>query len=73
MYDVKNIWHVPLILEAQRAHETITSILRLGGAGDMSLQHWRSTLAERWDNLAATVRIAMVRALLKSCGFSTAR
>ena len=60
MYDVSNIWHVPIVLEAQGAHESICAHLHLGGAPMMSLTTWRQTLAERWDNLTATVSIILV-------------
>jgi CTP synthase len=56
MHDVQNIWHVPLVLEDQGAHQSICSALNLGGASTMQLGFWRSGLAERWDNLASVVR-----------------
>jgi len=37
MHDVSNIWHVPLLLEAQGAHASVCNILRLGGYGNMNL------------------------------------
>ena len=37
MYDVSNIWHVPLVLEAQGAHESVCNILKLGGYDNMNL------------------------------------
>ena len=55
MHDVQNIWHVPLVLESQGAHESICKALDLGGAETMNLGFWRQGLAERWDNLAAVV------------------
>ncbi|KAK9835134.1 hypothetical protein WJX81_000361 [Elliptochloris bilobata] len=60
MFDVSNIWHVPLVLEAQGAHESVCNILRLGGSSNMNLTGWRTTLAERWDGLAVSLKIAMV-------------
>eukprot|EP00884_Botryococcus_braunii_P010445 jgi/Botrbrau1/19401/Bobra.0338s0029.1 len=60
MYDVSNIWQVPLIMEAQGAHHSICSILQLPGADRMSLQHWKLSLADKWDDLAKEVSIAMV-------------
>ena len=55
MHDVSNIWQVPLLLQEQGAHETLCAVLALGGADKLSLSEWRSTLAERWDNLTAVV------------------
>ena len=55
MYDVTNIWHVPLVLEAQGAHRSICAALQLGGAENMNLGFWKQSLAERWDNLVAVV------------------
>ncbi|KAK9803353.1 hypothetical protein WJX73_007619 [Symbiochloris irregularis] len=60
MHDCSNIWQVPLLLQEQGAHETVCSILELGGASKLQLTRWRTTLAERWDSLDATVSIAMV-------------
>ena len=57
MHDVQNIWHVPLVLEAQGAHESICKALNLGGSDSMTLGFWRQALAERWDNLAAVVSL----------------
>lgn len=37
MCDVSNIWHVPIMLEAQGAHESICNILQLGGHDTMDL------------------------------------
>ena len=37
MFDVSNIWHVPLVLEAQGAHESVCNILKLGGYDNMNL------------------------------------
>jgi len=55
MHDVRNIWHVPLVLEDQGAHHSICSALNLGGAATMQLGFWRNGLAERWDKLASMV------------------
>jgi CTP synthase len=60
MHDVSNIWKVPLVLEAQGAHESICAQLQLSGADRMNLAHWKTTLADRWDNLEASLTIAMV-------------
>jgi CTP synthase len=37
MFDVSNIWHVPIMLEAQAAHQSICTILGLGGHASMNL------------------------------------
>jgi CTP synthase len=37
MCDVSNIWHVPIMLEAQDAHKSICDILGLGGYNKMNL------------------------------------
>eukprot|EP00891_Asterochloris_glomerata_P007873 jgi/Astpho2/7873/fgenesh1_pm.00117_%23_30_t len=60
LHDVTNIWHVPLLLQAQGAHLAVCNQLGLTGAPQLSLTQWRSQLAERWDNLEAQVTIAMV-------------
>ena len=65
MFDVSNIWHVPLLLEEQGAHKSICAALQLEGADQMSLGYWRQGLAERWDNLTAVVRFTADLHLLK--------
>lgn len=57
MYDVSNIWQVPLIMEAQGAHHSICKILQLPGSERMSLQHWKLSLADKWDNMAQEVQV----------------
>ncbi|CAB4307283.1 unnamed protein product [Prunus armeniaca] len=47
LYDVSNIWHIPLLLRDQKAHEAIFKVLNLQGA-------------EICDMLHEPVRIAMV-------------
>ena len=37
MCDVSNIWHVPIMLEAQGAHKSICDILQIGGHDSMDL------------------------------------
>ena len=37
MCDVSNIWHVPIMMEAQGAHKSICDILQLGGHEKMDL------------------------------------
>ena len=57
MFDVSNIWHVPLLLEEQGAHRSICTALQLDGAETMNLNFWRQGLAERWDNLISAVSL----------------
>ncbi|KAA8544662.1 hypothetical protein F0562_019491 [Nyssa sinensis] len=60
LYDVSNIWHVPLLLKDQKAHEAILKVLNLlGVAGEPALGEWTSR-AELCDMLHEPVRIAMV-------------
>ncbi|GAB4823125.1 hypothetical protein N2152v2_010171 [Parachlorella kessleri] len=60
MHDVSNIWRVPLMMQAQGAHLTISNILGLKGAEKINLSHWKAGLADKWDNLRQLVKIAMV-------------
>ncbi|CAA7040550.1 unnamed protein product [Microthlaspi erraticum] len=56
--DVHNIWHIPLLLKDQKAHEAISKVLNLAGiAKEPSLEKWAS-MVEISDNLH--VRIAVV-------------
>ncbi|PSS11068.1 CTP synthase [Actinidia chinensis var. chinensis] len=60
LYDVSNIWHVPLLLKDQKAHEAILKVLNLSGIiGEPALGEWTS-MAELCDRLHEPVRIAMV-------------
>lgn len=60
LYDVSNIWHIPLLLKDQKAHEGILSVLNLlGVTREPVLEEWTAR-AERCDKLQETVRIAMV-------------
>ncbi|KAL3520424.1 hypothetical protein ACH5RR_018573 [Cinchona calisaya] len=60
LYDVSNIWHVPLLLRDQKAHEAILKVLNLKGvACEPALEEWTSR-AELCDMLHEPVRIAMV-------------
>lgn len=60
LHDVTNIWHVPLLLQAQGAPASICQQLNLKGAETVNLSVWKNTLADRWDHLEARVNIAMV-------------
>ncbi|CAH9121851.1 unnamed protein product [Cuscuta epithymum] len=58
--DVSNIWHVPLLLRDQKAHEAILRALNLEGvAKEPALGEWTSR-AELCDMLHEPVRVAMV-------------
>ncbi|XP_073110653.1 uncharacterized protein [Elaeis guineensis] len=60
LYDVTNIWRIPLLLMDQKAHEAILRRLDLLGiAGEPKLDEWVSR-AEICDTLHEPVRIAMV-------------
>jgi CTP synthase len=60
MHDVSNIWRVPLMLQAQGAHDTILGMLGLPGAARINMRQWKVDLADKWDALTQEVRIAMV-------------
>ena len=60
MHDVSNIWRVPLMMQAQGAHETICRLLGLGGAARIDTSLWRQKIADKWDSLKEPVCIAMV-------------
>ncbi|XP_057970822.1 uncharacterized protein LOC131159715 [Malania oleifera] len=60
VYDVPNIWHIPLLLQNQNVHNAILkqlNLLRIAASPD--LQEWTKR-AEIYDNLTNSVRIAMV-------------
>ncbi|CAL8149873.1 unnamed protein product [Prunus armeniaca] len=60
LYDVSNIWHIPLLLRDQKAHEAIFKVLNLQGlTREPELDEWTSR-AEICDMLHEPVRIAMV-------------
>ncbi|XP_059437699.1 uncharacterized protein LOC132170655 isoform X2 [Corylus avellana] len=60
LYDVPNIWHIPLLLRDQKAHEAILKVLNLmGKAGQPALEEWTSRAAI-CDKLHEPVHIAMV-------------
>ncbi|CAN6483743.1 unnamed protein product [Victoria cruziana] len=60
VYDVSNIWHIPLLLRDQKAHEAILRGLNLFGvAKTPALGQWTAR-AERCDQFSSPVRIAMV-------------
>ncbi|KAJ4981425.1 hypothetical protein NE237_032262 [Protea cynaroides] len=60
LYDVSNIWHIPLLLRDQKAHEAILKGLNLQGvAVEPNLEEWTER-AGCCDMLNEPVRIAMV-------------
>ncbi|CAA6671554.1 unnamed protein product [Spirodela intermedia] len=60
LYDVSNIWHIPLLLRDQKAHEAILRELNLMGVvGEPMLDEWTER-AKICDTLLEPVRIAMV-------------
>ncbi|XP_057950224.1 uncharacterized protein LOC131145142 [Malania oleifera] len=60
LYDVLNIWHIPLLLRDQKAHEAILKGLNLQGvAMRPDLEEWTG-MTKVCDMLHEPVRIAMV-------------
>ncbi|GMN62411.1 hypothetical protein TIFTF001_031492 [Ficus carica] len=60
LYDVPNIWHIPLLLRDQKAHQAISKVLNLQSmAREPDLEEWTSR-TELADALHEPVRIAMV-------------
>ncbi|XP_015579550.1 CTP synthase [Ricinus communis] len=60
LYDVPNIWRIPLLLRDQKAHEAILKVLNLyGTTREPTLKEW-TTRADICDMLHEPVRIAMV-------------
>ncbi|GAB4830388.1 CTP synthase 1 [Ancistrocladus abbreviatus] len=61
LYDVPNIWHIPLLLRDQMAHKAILKVLDLPSVGwkEPELGQWTSR-TELADMLDEPVRIAMV-------------
>uniref|UniRef100_A0A1D1XJY7 CTP synthase n=1 Tax=Anthurium amnicola TaxID=1678845 RepID=A0A1D1XJY7_9ARAE len=59
LYDVSNIWHIPLLLRDQKAHKAILKGLNLLGSQEPMLDEWTAR-AEICDTLQDPVRIAMV-------------
>ncbi|KAG6672711.1 hypothetical protein I3842_16G073300 [Carya illinoinensis] len=59
LYDVPNIWHVPLLLRDQKAHEAILKGLNLGVTREPELKEWTARTIVS-DKLHDPVRIAMV-------------
>ncbi|KAG2666999.1 hypothetical protein I3760_15G091600 [Carya illinoinensis] len=60
LYDVPNIWHIPLLLKDQKAHEAILKGLNLlGVAREPELKEWTAR-TKVFDELHDPVTIAMV-------------
>ncbi|WOL02115.1 CTP synthase-like isoform X1 [Canna indica] len=59
LYDVPNIWHVPLLLKDQNAHIAILTKLELSSLGEPNLEKWMNR-AVICDKLHEPVRIAIV-------------
>ncbi|KAI9162569.1 hypothetical protein LWI28_028595 [Acer negundo] len=60
LYDVPNIWHIPLLLKDQKAHEAILKVLNLKCVGRKpDLGEWKAR-TKICDVLHDTVKIAMV-------------
>nr|CAD1816914.1 unnamed protein product [Ananas comosus var. bracteatus] len=60
IHDVPNIWHVPLQLQKQNAHEAILKQLNLvSKASPPELREW-TEMAESYENLTTSVKIALV-------------
>ncbi|KAL8139051.1 hypothetical protein V2J09_005052 [Rumex salicifolius] len=60
IHDVPNIWHIPLVLRDQKAHEAILKVLNLSSTiKEPALKEWTS-MAEIFDKLHEPVRIAIV-------------
>uniref|UniRef100_A0A0D9WJX9 CTP synthase n=1 Tax=Leersia perrieri TaxID=77586 RepID=A0A0D9WJX9_9ORYZ len=60
LYDVSNIWRVPLLLRDQKAHDAILKVLNLESlVGEPNLEEWAAR-ADLYGTLHETVRIAMV-------------
>ncbi|XP_031094924.1 CTP synthase-like isoform X1 [Ipomoea triloba] len=60
LYDVSNIWHVPLLLRDQKAHEAILRVLNLKGVVKEPVFGEWIRRAELCDKLHDPVRVAMV-------------
>ncbi|XP_058764344.1 uncharacterized protein LOC131637787 [Vicia villosa] len=60
LHDVPNIWHIPLLLKDQKAHESILKALNLPGiAAEPNLKEW-TVRTKIYDKCHETVKIAMV-------------
>ncbi|XP_055818463.1 uncharacterized protein LOC129887407 isoform X1 [Solanum dulcamara] len=63
LYDVSNVWRIPLLLRDQKAHETILKVLNLKVvAQEPALGEWtsRAALCDKLQEPVGYVRVAMV-------------
>lgn len=60
MHDVSNIWRVPLLMEAQKAHFTICRQLGLPHAERLNTTTWKMQIADKWDSLTQPVKIVLI-------------
>ncbi|CAM8968794.1 unnamed protein product [Rhodiola kirilowii] len=59
LYDVPNIWHIPLLLRDQKAHEAILKRLNLNCEFEPDLEEWTAR-TEVAAGLCTPVKVAMV-------------
>ncbi|CAN6331813.1 unnamed protein product [Urochloa humidicola] len=60
LHNVQNIWHVPLLLKDQKAHDAILKVLNLESASwELNMEEWEGR-ATKYENLHDTVTIAIV-------------
>ncbi|KAJ4752390.1 CTP synthase [Rhynchospora pubera] len=60
LFDVSNIWQIPILLKEQKVHEAILKRLKPSSiSSEPALEEWKKR-AEICDNLQESVRIAMV-------------
>ncbi|CAN6341052.1 unnamed protein product [Urochloa humidicola] len=60
LHNVQNIWHVPLLLKDQKAHDAILNVLNLESASwELNMEEWEGR-ATKYENLHDTVTIAIV-------------
>jgi CTP synthase (UTP-ammonia lyase) len=56
MHDVSNIWQVPCMMMAQKAHVTVCNVSALQGCSSLTSTR-TNKLANKWDSLTETVTI----------------
>jgi CTP synthase len=60
LFDVSNIWHIPLLLREQQGHLAILDKLKLSSLPPPDLKKWAAR-AERCDNLSIPVNPALLK------------
>ncbi|XP_023768950.1 uncharacterized protein LOC111917501 isoform X1 [Lactuca sativa] len=60
LYDVPNIWHIPLLLRDQKVHESILKTLNLLSVVRKPVLGEWTAMAQRCDMLQEPIRVAMV-------------